>query len=100
MYIQIPPRNPRINLDHDTWFMFKHCNKTLFSYYKHTDHAIIYMLVVIFLVYLNTLHSAAPFLQISYSEVTWQDLYLHITTICLPSLYTQYTITERKMSQP
>ena len=75
-HVQVPPRNLRINLDHDTRFMYKHCNKTLFSYYKHTDHAIFYMLVVLFSVNLNTLHSAATLLQISYSEATWRDLWL------------------------
>jgi len=74
--IQIAPRNPRINLDYDTRLMYKHCNRNLFYYYKHTDHAIIYILVVLVLVNLNTLHSTATFLQISYSEVTWRDLYI------------------------
>ena len=32
-------------------------------------------MVVIFLVNLNTLHSAATFLQIFYSEATWLDMY-------------------------
>jgi len=83
IYLQIPPRNPRINLDHDTRFMYKHCNKTLFfllqkhSRPRHNLHS-----GCIILVDLNTLHSAATFLQISYSQVTWRNLYCRAARNC------------------
>jgi len=90
--VQVQPRNLRVNLDHVTRFMYKHCNRTLYYYYKHTEHVMIYILSIIFLVNLNTIHSAVTFLQISYYEVTWRDLYifyvaaaihdLHKVTIC------------------